>query len=95
MNRNHIIIKELQAKYNFAVQPEYQASLLDWLEWSKGLKVAGDEIIVEEHLSWTKESVLEEVVNEGKCKGCDARVYYPTRDKRRRYDGTLNVFGLW
>ena len=68
---NNIIIKELQAKYSFVVQPEYQASLLNWLEYSKGLKVADSEIIVEEHLNWTKEDVLQEVVNEGQCEGCD------------------------
>ena len=67
----NIIIKELQARYNLAVQPEYQTSLLNWLEYSRGLKVADSKIIVEEHLSWTEEEVLQEVVNEGKCAGCD------------------------
>jgi hypothetical protein len=67
----NIIIKELQAKYSFAVPPEYQASLLNWLEYSRGLKVKDSEIIVAEHLNWTEEDVLEEVVREGKCAGCD------------------------
>jgi len=75
MNRNqltskNIIIKELKDRYNFAVKEKHQTSLLNWLEYSRGLKVAGDKIIVEEHLNWTQEEVLQEVVNEGQCEGC-------------------------
>ena len=67
----NIIIKELKEKYDFEVKEEYTKSLTGWLEYMKGLKVEEDKIIVEGHLTWTKDSVLGEVVDWGKCKGCE------------------------